>query len=697
MALPARLLLVDGDEANRDLLSRGLLRMGYHVDVAEEGYRALDMVGSRSYDLLLLDFAAPGVNGLEVLRRVRGKWSPLELPVIMVAATEDGADLVSALRLGANDYVTRPLELSIALARIETRLRLSLADREVRRANDFYHLAIRASEDGLWDWDLASGKFFYSGRWKSMLGFSEEEVSEAPEEWFGRIHPDDQSRVAAEIQSHVEGHACTLETEYRILHKNGGYQWMASRGGASRDASGRVLRIAGYQTDITTRKTIDPVTALPNRTWLDQELSSIASEGKRAALLLVDLDRFDRLEESLPAGGADRLLATVAGRLRESLAELPAAAVAEVRSGESQFAVLLRGASGPQEARHLAERLQAALRPPVLAGQEPVFVSASVGIAVTYGEVPDGHLLRGATAALRHARQRGTRFEVFHSAMRQHDLAETRLVNDLRQAVDRSEFVVYYQPKVDLATERIAGFEALVRWNRPGFGLVQPNDFILAAERTGVIVPIGRYVLERACRDTAELRDAFPSVEVSVNVSGRQLAEPDLVEQVRECLDSARLDPRALRLEITETFLVEDPEKAFLMLTRFRAMGVGLKLDDFGSGYSSLDYLRRFPFDTLKVDRTFVSGVTSSHESAEIVRAVAGLARSLHMEMVAEGIENQAQLEWLRELGCRYGQGHWFSPPLELSRLKELLKRWKPGDGGSNPVDEKGGCGARKE
>jgi EAL domain-containing protein (putative c-di-GMP-specific phosphodiesterase class I) len=320
-----------------------------------------------------------------------------------------------------------------------------------------------------------------------------------------------------------------------------------------------------------------------------------------------------------------------------------------------------------------------------------------MGIAVTYGVVPGDDLMRGANAALRHAREQGSRCEVFQIAMRQRDLAETRLLNDLRHAVDRSEFVVHYQPKVDLRTQQIAGFEALVRWNRPGCGLVQPDGFIGAAERTGLIVPIGRFVLERACRDTAELRRTFPSVCVSVNVSGRQLAEPDLVDQVRECLDSAGLDPPALRLEITETFLVEDPEKALHMLNLFRAMGVGLKLDDFGSGYASLDYLRRFPFDSLKVAHSFVSALASSRESVEIVRAIAGLARSLNMELVAEGIENRAQIEWLRNLGVRYGQGYWFSPPVDLSSLKTLLEHWHPENKGSNPVNETIGCGTGKE
>jgi PAS domain S-box-containing protein/diguanylate cyclase (GGDEF)-like protein len=693
MAPPARLLLVDDDDAVLDHFGRWLTSSGYEVDLAEDGYRAMEMVEQKRYDLLLLDYMMEGISGIEVLRKIREKWSASELPVIMVTAFDDSADVVSALRLGANDYLTKPLEFSVALGRIETRLGLSFADREMRRANDFYHLAMRASEEGLWDWDLVSGALSFSEQWKTMLGFSNGEISPKSEEWFSRLHPGDQSRVTGEIEAHLGGHTQSLRTEYRIRHKDGTYRWMENRGSASRDASGRAVRLAGYQTDISTRKTVDPITRLRNRSWLEGELGVIAAEGKEAALLAIDVDRFDRLDESLAAGGTDRVIVEIARVLRNVVGGPGNAASTAVHSGTGQFAVLLRDTSDVVAAERLGALFQAELRGPLDAAGERIFVTATMGIAATFDGLPGDQLLRGANAALRHARERGVRCELFDTAMRQQDLEEVKLVNSLRHAVDRSELVVHYQPKVDLTTLRIAGFEALVRWKRPGYGLVQPNDFILAAERTGLIVAIGRHVLERACKDTAELRKAFPDVGVSVNVSGRQLAETDLVEQVCECIDAAGLEPKALLLEITETFLVEDPEKALLMLTRLRAMGIGLKLDDFGSGYSSLDYLRRFPFDTLKVDRSFVSGLASCHGSAEIVKAIAGLAQSLKMDMVAEGIENQAQMEWLRGLGCRYGQGYWFSPAVEVSGLRALLEESRRKYGASNSVVEAVGCG----
>jgi EAL domain-containing protein (putative c-di-GMP-specific phosphodiesterase class I) len=353
--------------------------------------------------------------------------------------------------------------------------------------------------------------------------------------------------------------------------------------------------------------------------------------------------------------------------------------------------VLLREAD-PAAAVQLAGRLQSALREPFLVDGETAFVTASAGIAAVSPGMPADEPLRDANAAMRRAREQGVgRSEVFRAAMREHERDQMRLQNDLRLALARAEFEVHYQPKVNLENHAVEGFEALVRWNRPGFGMVPPDTFIGVAEQTGLIVPLGRYVLDRACTDIADLRRTYPGVWVSVNVSGRQLAEADLAEQVRECLERAALSASALRLEVTETFLVADPEKALSILTRLRSMGVGLKLDDFGSGYSSLDYLQRFPFDTIKIDRSFVARLTSSHESAAIVRAIAGLSRSLNMSVVAEGIENREQLEKLKEMGCQLGQGYLFSKPLDLARLKEFLTRWPKSDGSATPILELAG------
>ena len=688
MALRARLLLVDDDELNRDLLGRRLLRSGYEVEAAANGREALEVLSTRPYDLVLLDHMMPGIGGLDVLRQIRGRYPSPELPVIMTTAAPTSEGIVSALRLGANDYLLKPLDFPAVLERIELALQAALAAREMRRTNELYQLALRASEEGLWDWDLVGGRVYYSARWKAMLGLPEQDTVADPEVWFERIHPDDLPRVQAEVDACRQGRAANLECQYRIRHQDGLYRWVENRGTASRDATGNTVRMAGYQSDITTEKTVDLPTSSFNREWLDEELRALASEGRRTALLLLELEGFDQVEESLSHQGAQRLLAAVATRLRDALGGAGRGTNAALaRFGDHQFAVVLRDTTSPAAAQQFATSLQACLGQPFHVDGETIFVSAGIGIATSYDDTQGEELLHDAVAALRHARGQGRgSSELFRATMRQHDIDEAHLENDLRRALDKGEFEVHYQPKVNLQTGAIEGFEALARWRRPGQGLVPPVAFIPAAEQTGLIVPLGRLVLERACQDAAEVRRTYPHMTVSVNVSGRQFSEADLVERVRDTLVASQLDPCALRLEITETVLLGDPEKAFGMLARLRAMGVAIKLDDFGAGYSSLNYLQRFPFDMLKIDRSFVTHLTTRRESEQIVRAIIGLASSLHMTVCAEGIENRAQLERLVEMGCQYGQGYWFSPPVELARLKELLAGWTAVPAGVEPA-----------
>ncbi len=675
MTMQAQLLLVDDDEANREVLRRRLLRAGYEVDTAEDGAEALAAVRSRPYDLVLLDNMMPGLSGPQVLQRIRETWSTSELPVIMVTALDDGEHVVNALREGANDYLTKPLDFPVALARIESHLRVALSAREARRTHELYQLASRASEEGLWEWDPAADKVQCSMAWVAGLGYPEAEATCTLGAWLERVHPEDRGCLRQQLESCLNDNN-PLDAEYRVRRQDGRYRWAEIRCRLLRTSGGESARVSGYQVDITARKTVDPLTGLPNRLWLSGEVGELAGEGQRPALLLVNVDGFDRMEQSLRSGGSGRLLTAIAERLRWYWRETPkAGGTGLARTGEHQFGVLLRHVSGPVEAQQLADGMCCALRRPINIDGDEVFATASVGIALISSPASVEEAFRSAAAALRRAGDLGGgRSELFHETLRLQEIEETRLENDLRRALDRDQFEVYYQPKVHLFHGAITGVEALVRWNRPGHGVVRPDVFIPLAERTGLVVALGKWVLEQSCRDTAELRRIYPELGVSVNVSGRQLAEPDLVEQIAASLENAGLEPSALRVEITETCLVDDPETALSRIGRIRSMGVGVKLDDFGSGYASFDYLQRFPFDSIKIDRSFVARLHCSRESDEIVRAIVGLARSLQMSVIAEGIETHEQLVWLRQLGCTYGQGYLLSPPLTLAQLTRLLE-----------------------
>jgi diguanylate cyclase (GGDEF)-like protein/PAS domain S-box-containing protein len=426
----------------------------------------------------------------------------------------------------------------------------------------------------------------------------------------------------------------------------------------------------------------DPLTGLPNRRLLMERLSAALDRGRRrgggTALLFLDLDRFKLVNDSLGHPVGDRLLVAVAERLRGAVREADTVA----RFGGDEFAVLLDGAPGADAALRTAEAVQRALAAPVALDGFEVFTSASIGVAVS-GAQADGPeaMLRGADAAMYRAKAGGPgRCELYDRAMHARALARLRMETDLRRALGRGEVTAHYQPIVTLASGRVCGVEALARWRHPERGWVRPDEFVPAAEETGLILELGRCVLAEACRRAGELGGANPGgLHVSVNLSVKQLAQADLVEQVRRTLDEAGMDPARLRLEVTESVLVENPAAAAATLGRLKELGVRVWMDDFGTGYSSLSALHRLPLDGLKVDRSFVSAMGQDGRAGQVVASVLALARGLGLEVVAEGIERPDQLAGLRLLGCDAGQGFLFSPPADADALRDLLaadRRW---------------------
>ncbi len=674
------ILVVDDFELNRDMLSRRLKTRGFEVFAAESGPIALDMVGQRPVDVVLLDIMMPEMDGFEVLRRLRLEHSNTDMAVIMVTAKDHSEDIVRALELGADDYVPKPIDFKVMMARIRTQLKRRKTELALQESEERYALAARGANDGLWDWNLQSGKVYFSDRWKTMLGFEREEIKDGIDEWFDRVHPDDLYRLKQALENHLEGDEPKFECEYRMIVKDGSYRWMLSRGCAVKDETA-ACRIAGWQTDTTERVEHDILTSLPNRGLFLDRMRVAAARQKRAkdygyAVFYLGLDRFKVINESLGYQQADRLLVQIARRMEQFLR--PGDTLA--RLGGDEFSILVEDISGVGRVSQIANRIQEKMAEPFKIEDHEAHITLSIGIVMSSGgDQRAEELLRWAHAAMERAKARGKDcFEFYEDEGSKATATTLHMENQLRRALERDELRLLYQPQVDTATGRIVGVEALIRWHSAQYGLVPPMRFIPLAEETGLIMPIGEWVLETACRQNRQWQDqGLTGVRMAVNLSSRQFRQNNMTETVTRALAKSGLEAKWLDLELTETLLMENVTQTIADLEQLHNLGVQISVDDFGTGYSSLSYLKRFRIDMLKIDQSFVRDIIENQDDAAISSAIISMAHSLRMRVIAEGVETRDHLAFLKELGCDEMQGYYFSKPTEADAVAALLREDK--------------------
>jgi diguanylate cyclase (GGDEF)-like protein/PAS domain S-box-containing protein len=689
-----RLLIVDDNEMNRDMLARRLERKGYWVGTEENARQLPERIKQDRVDLVLLDIEMPDISGLEALKMLRNSYSPIELPIIMVTAKNQTEDIIVALDLGANDYLMKPVDFPVALARIATQLSHKRAQEALRESEERYALAAQGANDGLWDWNIVTNKVYFSPRWKSMLGYHENEIGDNLQEWFDRIPESDRERVKKELAAHQKGLTSHFESEHRVLNKDGAFRWMLSRGLAVRDSSGKATRMAGSQTDITAGKVTDPLTGLPNRLLFVDRLGRLINHAKRRkdslfAVLFLDLDGFKMINDSLGHLVGDQLLLSVSDRLEKCLRLTDTVARLKgsftmARLGGDEFTVLLDDLKDPADAKLAANRLMEVLTPPFILDGKEIFTSASIGIALSNSSYEDpDDMLRDADTAMYRAKSLGKgRCELFDADMRASVVERLQVETDLRHALERGEFRNYYQPIVALESGRIVGFEALLRWQHPTRGLMGPDQFIMVAEETGLIRELGWWNLREACRQLSEWKkhsDNYLNFTMNVNLSAKQFLQPNLVEEIGRLINELEFAPETLKLEITESTVMIDPASTAKMLQEIKSLGILLAIDDFGTGYSSLSYLHRFPLDTLKIDRSFISGVGQVGEGMEIARTIMPMAKNLRLDVIAEGVETLEQVALLKKLQCKYAQGYYFSKPLSADAVALLLSEAQVG------------------
>jgi diguanylate cyclase (GGDEF)-like protein/PAS domain S-box-containing protein len=677
-------LVVQRDEARHLPVQQALKaieRPRYTIHWVTSATAAIAALDEHPHDAFLVD---ADTGGLDLAKQILAHTP--HAPVLLLDDAPDRDTDVAAAEAGVAECVTDPdaLERALRYAISHQHALARLAESEQRHA-----LAMQGANDGLWDWDVRRDRLYFSPRWKQMLGYSEPELGDAPGEWLGRVHLDDRAALTQALEAHLSGASQHFEHEHRIQHRDGSYRWVLARGMAVRDAHGRATRVVGSQTDVTDRKQAeqrlqhdalhDALTGLPNRVLfldrLDQAIrrAQRAQPSTAAAVLFLDLDRFKLVNDSLGHAVGDQLLIAVARRLESAVR--PPDTVA--RLGGDEFTVLLDGVTDVHEASLVAERVHATLRTPFDIDERELFIDASIGIALADADAAPDTVLRDADVAMYRAKADGKgRHAVFDARMHEQVMRRLDMETELRRAIEEQRLEVVYQPIVQAATGRIAGFEALTRWPDSNGSFVEPSEFVPIAEETGLIVPLGRWILHAACAQLAQWRELpqGAGLIVSVNVSHRQLADPEFGLVLAEALAATGLDPEALRLEVKENALSREPDAVHRALESAHSKhGVRSHIDDFGTGASSLRLLHGFPGDAVKIHRALVIGMGVEPGAFEIVKALVGLAHNLGLEVIAEGVETAAQLDHLKLLGCEFAQGFHVSAPLRPEGATALL------------------------
>ncbi len=698
MNAKARILVVDDDAAGRRLTRATLNKAGFEVVEASDGQLAIEAARDGLPDLVLMDVSMPVMDGFTACAELRALPGGTRVPVVMLTGLDDVQSIGRAFEVGATDFITKPINWTILAHRVRYMLRASAAINVLEQNQRRLSNAQRIGEMGDWEWDVRGQKVMPSEQAVRIFEHEGDAKVLDFERFFATVHPDDLDRLRqACVQAIDSGESFAID--HRIVCAEGSLRHVRQQVEViERDAQGRALRLAGAVHDITQRKHdeeqirrlayFDPLTGLPNRIGFTQQLlNAIALADRqqhRVAVMFVDLDHFKRVNDTLGHGAGDELLRVVSARLSASVRGHDAVGRLEgeaergsiARLGGDEFVIMLGGIHVPAEAASVARRLVAALAEPVSIQGNEIYVTGSVGIAVYPDDGGDIEaLLKNADTAMYRAKEAGRGgFQFYDASMNARALARLTMEGQMRRALDRDEFVLYYQPKMDVATGTIVGAEALIRCQHPDQGLMAPSEFIPLAEDSGLVIPIGAWAIEEACRQL-EWWDAkgFAAVPIAVNLAAPHLRERGLPGQVERALLRHGLRRGLLEIEVTESILMADPELSVEIARRLGDMGIQLSIDDFGTGYSSLSYLKRLPIHALKIDRSFVRDLATDPDDAAIITAIIAMAHSLKLKVVAEGVENDAQLTFLRARHCDEYQGFLTHRPMPATEFERLL------------------------
>jgi diguanylate cyclase (GGDEF)-like protein/PAS domain S-box-containing protein len=688
---PIKVLLIDDDEEDY-ILTRYIFNEfkenQFNLDWISNFEEGLEALNDGSYDIYLVDYRLGERTGLELLQAAINKGC--SAPIILLTGQGDQEIDFQAMQAGAADYLVKS-ELAAPL--LERVIRYSVKHarslEDIQNSEAKFRSVIQSASDAILLANEQGKITLWNKAAEKTFGYSEDEILGFPiTALMGAKYA--QKAIATGLQTTLETFLAPFAG--RIVEAVGrckdGSEFPLEMSGSVWKTSEGVYYTAILR-DITKRRVVearllhdashDSLTNLPNRAHFTSILQNSINNAKvnekqQFAVLFLDLDRFKVINDGLGHVIGDKLLIAIAERLQTCVR--PGDIVS--RFGGDEFTILLNKINDCETVKEIAERLQQKLSAPFIVDNCEVFTSASIGIIMSDNshDNPES-FLRDADTAMYQAKESGkARYEIFNKAMHVRNLNLLKMENDLRKAIERNEFSVFYQPIVNLECGETNEFEALIRWNHPEHGFITPNDFIPVAEETGLIISIGEWVLEESCRQISNWRQLLPNtpLAVSVNLSAKQLMHPNLLKQVESIMKTTCLPPECLKLEVTESMVMDNADIALEVLSELCALGVRLSTDDFGTGYSSLSYLHRFPFERLKIDRSFVGKMDTDMKSEEIVRSILTLAENLNLEVVAEGIETEKQFFRLRELGCRLAQGFLFSKPVAAESAEKILR-----------------------
>lgn len=679
------ILVVDDELVGRIYIEQALRSEGYDVITAEHGQKAVELCAEQAPNMIVMDVMMPVMDGYTACAAIREQEDRLNVPILMLTGLDDLESVEKSFDCGATDFVIKPVNLPIFKQRVRYGLKTRETDLELYKHQLRLAYAHKVARLGYWDWDIENDHLYWSDEVYTIFSVSPGQFETNHQAFQAKIHADDRKKINFAIDQSLR-YGIPYSVEHRVIQADDQLQVVHQHAELIKNETGQVIRMLGIVQDITERHLAqqkiqhlayyDSLTDLPNRALFHDRLNHALAlsnrSDKQVAVFLIDLDRFKNINDSLGHDIGDGFLHSVANRLKQATRETDTMA----RLGGDEFALIAEGVTSKEGVTIVAQKLLNALSKAHNVQGNELISTGSIGVAISS---PDNRnkdtLLRQADLAMYHAKgSGGNRFCFFNDEMKSRAHQSLMLENELRQALEKNELVIYYQPKINVQTGKIVGMEALIRWNHPDKGLVPPFDFIPIAEETGLIVPIGKWVLEHACKQAIQWhQQGFKDLVLSVNVSVKQFHHQGFVDEVCTIVKNSGINPYCLDLEITESCTMNNIETAIRVLNIFRNMGIRISMDDFGTGFSSLSYLNQLPLDTLKVDRSFIKNINANGENGELARLIIAMAKSLKLRVVAEGVETLDHLNFLKSNNCDEFQGFFISPPMPANQFEHLL------------------------